>query len=608
MPPLQTHLLLVALALAAGGFIRAQTPSTVIAVKLLDYRQTSATDLAVNRPSYDVRVLFATPVPATTVVQLVGPVSLVIPRVSDTLYDLARSYTSEAALDLVLPDGNYTLTVSGSGSTTSMPVLISSRPRFQPVLITNYDELQALSSGTFRISWQPISGSTLEDGISVSASRGTTTLFTSPGPGQPGTLGGRSTSYNVANLDIEPGETLDAYMFLVRYTFVSANAGATTVGTGFGFAVNFPLRRAALAPPSIVSQPQTVTVLAGSTAALNIEATGSALSYQWRKDGANLPGATTPALILGNVQAANAGIYSVVVSNPSGSASSANAALSVTPAAGPPARIVNLAIRTASGSGNQTLIAGFVVGGSGTVGTKPLLLRAVGPALAAFGVPGVLLDPRLEIFSSTARVAENDNWGADTEVVSVSANVGAFALSPATSRDAALYVPNLSSTAYTAQISGVGGACGIVLAEVYDATPAASFDGTTPRLINVSARSTVGTGGDLLIAGFVIAGPAARTVLIRAVGPSLANFGVAAALADPQLSLFSGSGRLLGNDDWGGSAALAAGFTGVGAFALPSGSRDAAMIVTLPPGSYTAQISGANNTTGVALVEVYEVL
>ncbi len=598
----------VLLLLAACGFVHAQTPSIVIVVKLFDYTQTSATDQAIGTPSYLVSVTFPTAVPANTTVQLVGPVSLAIPRVSGTSYEWGRGYTTEAALELSLPDGNYTLAVSGGGTASSTPVTILSRPRFQPVLITNYNELQALTSSTFRINWQPVVGGAITDSIDIAGRRGNTNIFSSPTLGQPGALNGRSATYGLTNIDIEPGETLSSFLVFTRYAFSTANGGATAVAVSNGFSVNFSIRRLALIAPTIVSQPQTVTVAAGSTAALNVEATGAGLSYQWRKDGTNLSGATTPALLLGNVQTANAGIYSVVVSNPAGSASSANAALGVIPAAGPPARIVNLAIRTTSGSGNQTLIAGFVVGGAGTLGAKPLLVRAVGPALTGFGVPGVLLDPRLEIFSSTARVAENDNWGGDAQVMSITSNVGAFALSPATSRDAALYVPNLSSAAYTAQISGVGGASGIVLAEVYDATPAASFDATTPRLINVSARSTVGTGGDLLIAGFVIAGPAARTVLIRAVGPSLANFGVAGALSDPQLSLFSGSGRLLGNDDWGGNAALAGGFTGVGAFSLPAASRDAAVIVTLPPGSYTAQVSGANNTTGVALVEVYEVL
>jgi hypothetical protein len=126
--------------------------------------------------------------------------------------------------------------------------------------------------------------------------------------------------------------------------------------------------------------------------------------------------------------------------------------------------------------------------------------------------------------------------------------------------------------------------------------------------VNVSARTQVGTGDDILVAGFAIGGVSARTVLIRAVGPALAGFGVSGALVDPRLQLFSGDTMILDNDDWAGDAQLAAAGASVGAFPLPSGAgRDAALLVTLPPGTYTAQVSGASGGTGVALVELYEV-
>lgn len=140
-------------------------------------------------------------------------------------------------------------------------------------------------------------------------------------------------------------------------------------------------------------------------------------------------------------------------------------------------------------------------------------------------------------------------------------------------------------------------------------TPLALAATSTPsRLLNLSLRSVAGPGDQTLTAGFVIGGQTNKTVLVRAVGPSLAQFGVTGALADPQLKLFDGASRSIAeNNDWGGSAALAATFTSVGAFGLPPGSRDAALLTSLAPGSYTAQVSGVNNSTGVALVEVYEV-
>ncbi len=179
---------------------------------------------------------------------------------------------------------------------------------------------------------------------------------------------------------------------------------------------------------------------------------------------------------------------------------------------------------------------------------------------------------------------------------------GAFGL-PLASKDAALFVP-LGVGAYSAQVTSSGSA-GTALVEAYD------FDGptTASRLINLSVRTQVGTGENILIVGFVVEGNAPKQILLRAVGPGLAQFGVGGVLADPRLSLFSSgvSTATQVNDNWGGSAALSAAFTATGAFGLASVSKDAALLVTLQPGAYTAQVSGVGDTTGVALVEVYEV-
>ena len=275
-----------------------------------------------------------------------------------------------------------------------------------------------------------------------------------------------------------------------------------------------------------------------------------------------------------------------------------------------PGRITNMSIRSGAGTGAQTLIIGAVIGGAGTSGTKPLLIRGIGPALAGFGVPGALADPALSVFAGTNVVASNDNWNGDAQVTAIGNALGAFGLTPATSRDAALYAPALPARDYTIQITGAGGASGVALAEIYDATPAGGFTATTPQLVNVSARTQVGTGADILIAGFTLGGTTARTVLIRAVGPTLGGFGVTGALADPQLALFSGTNRLQENNDWGAAANAAqvtATTTQLGTFQLGVGARDSAILTTLQPGSYTAQISGVGNTTGVALVEIYVV-
>ncbi len=275
--------------------------------------------------------------------------------------------------------------------------------------------------------------------------------------------------------------------------------------------------------------------------------------------------------------------------------------------AGDPGRLVNLSIRVQAGTDAQTLIMGLTIGGTGTGGNKSLLVRGVGPSLAEFGVTGFLTDPVMAVRSGSSVLADNDNWGNNAQVSAAGTQVGAFPFASTSSRDAALVVMRPAG-GYTVQISGVGGTTGIALAEAYDVTAPGGFTATSPRLINVSARAQVGTGGEVLIAGFSIGGTSEKTVLIRAVGPALAVFGVDGYLVDPKLELYSSGGNLLGeNDNWPLSSAMAFATGYVGAFELPMGSRDAALIATLRPGSYTVQVSGVLGTTGVGLVEVYEV-
>jgi hypothetical protein len=144
--------------------------------------------------------------------------------------------------------------------------------------------------------------------------------------------------------------------------------------------------------------------------------------------------------------------------------------------------------------------------------------------------------------------------------------------------------------------------------EIYDDTPDGSYTPSSPRITNISARVQVGTGGNVLIAGFYIGGSTSRTVLIRASGPALIPFGLTGTLPDPQLQLNSTTGVIATNSAWGGNAQIAAAAASVGAFMwqFPS-SNDSAILVTLPPGAYTATVSGASGDTGIALVEVYEV-
>ncbi len=364
------------------------------------------------------------------------------------------------------------------------------------------------------------------------------------------------------------------------------------------------------AVPNLVAQPLAQTVALGTTVTLAVTASGSGpFSYQWRRNDAPVPGAAGTAgslLVLPAVSLSDAGIFSCVVTNAAGSTASAPAALAVlSPDAANPSRLTNLAVRAHIGT--APLIVGFSVGGAGTAGIKPLLIRGAGPSLTALGVTGVLADPRLALFSGSTSLVTNDNWSGDAQVSALATQLGAFPFTATTTRDAALAATAVGGS-YTAQLASADASTGTALAEIYDGTTA--FSAATPRLVNVSARTEV-SAANLLIAGFVIAGPTARTVLIRGVGPTLASFGLRTALANPQLTLFRDGTRVALNDDWHDAAnavAVATTSAQVGAFALAPTSRDAALLLSLPPGSYTAQVSGTlDGPNGEALVEVYEV-
>jgi hypothetical protein len=207
-------------------------------------------------------------------------------------------------------------------------------------------------------------------------------------------------------------------------------------------------------------------------------------------------------------------------------------------------------------------------------------------------------------------VAVGTDWGAPsnnpTNIAAIAARVGAFGL-PAGSRDAALAL-NLTPGNYTAVITGQTGASGVAMVEVYDAT-----EGSIPpaqRIINISTRATAGTSDNTLISGFYVTGSVPKRVLIRGIGPALTQFGVSGALARPQLSVAAANNVLAQNTGLATSsdaAAIAAASVQVGAFALPANALDSAILINLAPGAYTAQVSGVGASTGVALIEIYEV-
>ena len=369
---------------------------------------------------------------------------------------------------------------------------------------------------------------------------------------------------------------------------------------------------------TITRQPESLVVAPRSGAIFSVEAIGAPpLAYQWLLNGAPIPGATRSILSLTNASAANAGSYTVAITSSAATATSDAATLTLSNVT---TRLANISTRGVTSGGANVLIGGFVVTGTAAQ-TRQMLIRVVGPTLstAPFNITTALANPALEVYAGNNRnpVLTNDDWGTQAAgaaqvnaIQQAAQRAGAFAL-PGNSRDAAV-LATLPPGPYTVQATvpvATPNASGVVLIEVYDVTQGGAAG---PKAANVSTRGLVGTGPDQLIAGFVVTGSVSRRMLIRGAGPTLAALGVPGVLADPQLRLVAqATGRVIrSNDNWASgedATIISSASSAAGAFPFGGNSRDAAMIVMLPPGAYTAQLSGVNNATGVGIVEVYDV-
>jgi uncharacterized delta-60 repeat protein len=253
-----------------------------------------------------------------------------------------------------------------------------------------------------------------------------------------------------------------------------------------------------------------------------------------------------------------------------------------------PSALRNIATRAGVQTGDRVAIAGFIITGSGT---KEVLFRGIGPSLTAAGVPNALQDPVIELYNSSgALINSNDNWR-DTQQNAI-AETG---IPPSDNREAALLI-NLGAGSYTVMLRGKNATTGNGVVELYDLTGA-----TGANLANISTRAVVGAGDNVLIGGFIVEGDNSR-VVARGLGPSLGAAGVPGALADPKLAVYNSNGVPVGyDDDWKQyqqSELIALGVQ-------PSSDLEAAMILMLQAGNYTAVVEGLDNSTGVGLVEIY---
>ena len=379
------------------------------------------------------------------------------------------------------------------------------------------------------------------------------------------------------------------------------------------------------ATPVITAQPTSQTAVLGKAVTLSVAATGTpAPTYQWRKGGSNIVGATSSTLTIENVAATDAGNYTVVVTNRAGSVTSAAVELLVAtrpqqiavPTGNGTAQIVNLSTRGIVANGENVLIAGFVI--TGPVPKKLLILVSGLNLSRRFGLSGAVGRPTFTVNQSVngtnVVLAQNNDWQSNqAEIAALVAQLGATPLSESTDPiqgDAGMII-TLAAGVYSVVVAPDPASVsqdGIGLIEIYDAS---SNDGS--RLVNISSRGRIETGARQMFVGVVVSGSGSARLMIRGAGPALKNMGIAQYLSNPSQTLYrnvNGTQTIVAtNDDWWNSthadqaAELAA---KIGAFPMGSGSGDSAVLKLFEPGVYSAIIAPSDATPGVALAEIYQ--
>ncbi|HVU33227.1 MAG TPA: glycoside hydrolase family 43 C-terminal domain-containing protein [Opitutaceae bacterium] len=408
----------------------------------------------------------------------------------------------------------------------------------------------------------------------------------------------------------------DNQMWVLTFTALSSNGVAVWGSRVAAVPVN--------AAPVITRDPDSQTVLPGQAVTLSVGATATpAPTYQWFRNGTAISGATRSSYTIASATPTDAGSYTVAVTNGQGTVTSGAAVLTVpsrpaqiaVPDGDGSTAITNLSTRGIVSTGDNVLIAGFVIAGSGE---KTLLIQVSGLTLRRFGITGEIGRPHMTLVQHTATadvtLAENSDWQlAGPTLPALAAQVGALTLTPSTDPahgDAGMVV-KLQPGAYTVVVSPDAQSAttdGIGLIELYDATPNSSS-----RLVNLSTRGRIETGARQLIVGVTVTGTGHSRLLIRGVGPTLQSFGVGDALTNPSQTLYQNVGGVqtvvATNDDWWNSAQADQIETvshQVGAFALGPYAADAVILTRLQPGQYSAIISPPNDQPGVALAEIYE--
>ena len=401
-------------------------------------------------------------------------------------------------------------------------------------------------------------------------------------PGSTG--GGCATCHNptpgsIASVTIQGPATLDAGatgIYTITATLTTPAAGikmGVNVAAGDGALGNATGQQTKLENGEITHT--------GPNATLPVTTAGGSASYNFSYTMPVTAGAGTTHTLYATASLGQTG----------GWAHAPNFTVTTGQAASNPPRLSNISTRGQALTGGDVMIAGFVIGGAAN---KTVAVVVTGPSLGQFGIPNPLPNPtvRLTRANGTA-VASNDDWA----TASNAAQLIAANLAPSHQLESAILI-NLAPGAYTAIVEGANGGTGTAVVAVYE------VDGPTIPLVNISTRGRVGTGIDVMIGGFVIAGSASQKVAIVATGPSLGQFGIPNPLANPTLRLTTASGTTIAtNDDWQ-QAPNAAEITQLNFD--PAHPQESVILVTLAPGAYTAILEGVNGGVGVGVVGVYK--
>jgi hypothetical protein len=276
-----------------------------------------------------------------------------------------------------------------------------------------------------------------------------------------------------------------------------------------------------------------------------------------------------------------------------------DATFTISSTTGTPGAVANVSTRLPVGTGENVLIEGFIVQGPAG-STKKIIVRAIGPALAAFGITDALANPTLDIFEASAtKIASNNDWKTTQSGGLITgdqtAEITASTVAPTNDLESAI-IADLAPGSYTAVVRGDGNTVGTALVDAYDLSPA-----SPARLANIATRGLVQPSDKLMIAGLTIQSGSVQAV-VRAVGPSLQTFGITNALPDTTLQVRDQNGAIVGeNDDWKTAQRTELETSGL----QPSNDLEAALILTLPSGQYTAQVRGKPEATGIGAVEIY---